>query len=53
MKLTKWLVKEFEKTQKQFGTESAIYNIYWLIAADIFRAAGVTDIKTRIRKLKV
>lgn len=53
MKITKALVRDFEKTQRDHGTEAAIYNIYWSIAASIFHAAGIGDIKTRMKRLKV
>lgn len=52
MKLNKQLVKNFESEQKQYGTEVALYNIFWLLAAEIFKIAGVTGIKTRIKHLK-
>jgi hypothetical protein len=52
MKLSKRLVKEFEKQQKEFGTEAAVYNVYWNIAAEIFKAAGITRIKTTLKHLK-
>ena len=52
MKLNKQFVKNFEREQIQYGTEVALYNVFWLIAAEIFRAAGVGGIKTRIKHLK-
>ena len=52
MKLNKQFVKNFEREQKQCGTEVALYNVFWLIAAEIFRMAGIGNIKTRIKNLK-
>ena len=52
MKLNKQFVRNFEREQKQYGTEVALYNVFWLIAAEIFRMAGIGNIKTRIKNLK-
>ena len=52
MKLDQKLVKCFEREQKQYGTDVALYNIFWLIAAEIFAMAGIGDIKTRIKHPK-
>lgn len=52
MKLNKRFVKNFEREQKQYGTEVALYNVFWVIAREIFRMAGVTGITTRIKPLK-
>jgi len=49
----KWklLTKEFEKDQKENGTECAIKNVLWNLAAEIMKATGVTRIKTSYKKL--
>lgn len=39
-------VKMFESDQKKYGTEVAINNIVWQIAADIMRNIDVTKIST-------
>ena len=46
-KLTKSEIKQFEMEQKQFGTEVALSNIYWLIGSEIMKKAGVKSIKTK------
>jgi len=53
MKLTESLIKQFENDQLQYGTEAAIYNLFWAQAAELFKDLGITDIKTRIKHLKV
>lgn len=49
---TKEYVRFFEKDQKQFGTETAISNLLWTVAADIMKQAGVKNIKTTYYKTK-
>lgn len=44
--LNKKLVKWFEAEQKEWGTETAIYNLLWSTAADIMHNIGVKHIKT-------
>jgi hypothetical protein len=46
MKLNNKTVKAFEKDQKAHGTETALYNVIWLIAVDILHGIGVKNIKT-------
>lgn len=46
MKLTDQVVKQFERDQKEHGTKVALYNIIWLLAADILKGIGVSHIKT-------
>jgi hypothetical protein len=50
MKVTKALVRQFENEQKQFGTQTAIENIVWLIAAQLFSNIGVNRIRTSYKK---
>ena len=45
MKLTDKVVRQFEAEQKEFGTKVALYNIIWLLAADILKGIGVKHIK--------
>lgn len=52
MKLTKREIKDFEKQQKEYGTETALYNVIWGIAADLLKDVGVTRIRTSCRKQK-
>lgn len=46
MKLTKKFVKQFEAEQKQYGTETALYNVIWQIASDLLKDIGVTHVRT-------
>lgn len=50
MKLNKKLVEEFELDQKQYGTETALYNVIWSIAAELLKGIGVRNIKTIDKK---
>jgi hypothetical protein len=47
MKLTKQFIKHFEQEQKSFGTNTALYNVIWLIASDLLKDIGITKIKTK------
>lgn len=49
MKLTKQRVKQFEQEQKESGTETALFNVVWSIAADLMKAIGVKRIRTSER----
>ncbi len=46
MKLTKNIVKQFESDQKESGTQIALKNFQWSIAASILKGIGVKNIKT-------
>jgi hypothetical protein len=46
MKITKNTIKQFEREQKSFGTDVALYNVIWQIAADILAGIGVKHIST-------
>lgn len=46
MKLTKLVVKHFELEQKEFGTEVALSNLLWSVAAQQLRDLGYNQIKT-------
>ena len=47
MKLTKQVIKQFEKEQKDYGTKVALFNILWSVAGDLMKDIGVTNIKTK------
>lgn len=47
MKINKRTIKHFEKEQKEYGTEVAIYNLIWLIASDLFKSIGCKRVKTK------
>jgi len=47
MKLTKYKVKWFEKEQKEYGTEIALYNLIWQIAAELFEDLEINKISTK------
>lgn len=38
--------KSFEQEQEEYGTEIALKNVLWNLAAEILRATGVKSIKT-------
>ncbi len=46
LQLNKKFVKWFEKEQKTYGTEVAIYNLMWIIGTDVLNKAGVKHIET-------
>lgn len=46
MKITNSLIKQFELEQKEYGTENAIYNLMWNIAAELLNDIGIRHIKT-------
>lgn len=46
MKITKQLIKFFENEQREFGTEVAIHNLLWTLAADLYKDLGIDTIKT-------
>lgn len=46
MKLTKSNIKKFEQEQKDHGTEVALHNAFWSLAAGILRGIGCTRIRT-------
>jgi hypothetical protein len=50
MKLTKKLVEQFEIEQKEHGTEAALYNVIWHLAADVLTDIGVTKLTTKDSK---
>lgn len=52
MKVTKVLVKRFEEDQKSHGTQTAIYNVLWLVADELFRDLGVKKVTTSHKKGK-
>jgi len=52
MKLTNQTVKWFEKEQKEHGTKTALYNLIWIIGADIFKMIGVKRISTSDKAYK-
>jgi len=47
MKITKTLVKQFELEQEECGTEVAIYNLLWQVAAEILNDLGLSKIRTK------
>lgn len=46
MKITKTIIKEFEKQQNKFGTKTALQNIIWQIASNLMKSIGVKRTKT-------
>jgi len=44
--LNKQLVKWFEAEQEMYGTETALYNLLWLKAANDLKGLGVTRVRT-------
>jgi len=46
MQLTKERIRFFEEDQKKHGTQVALYNIIWEVAADILKGVGVKRVKT-------
>lgn len=42
--------KQFETEQEEYGTETALKNVLWNIAAEILRSTGVKNIKTTYGK---
>ena len=46
MKLTKARIKQFEREQKEFSTHTALFNVLWQVAAQIFSDLGVKSVKT-------
>lgn len=46
MKLTRSAIRNFEKAQADHGTETALYNVLWTIAADLLKDIGCTRIHT-------
>lgn len=52
MKITKSVVRMFEDDQKEYGTETALFNILWQLAGDLLKDLGVTSIKTVLPKVK-
>lgn len=49
MKLTKRVITQFETEQETYGTNTALSNLLWAVAADIMTSVGVTGIKTTYR----
>lgn len=49
MKLTKRVIEQFEMEQDLYGTEVALSNLLWAVAADIMTRIGVTGIRTTYR----
>lgn len=41
------IVQEFEKTQENYGTEAAIHNVIWDMAARQLKIIGVKHLITR------
>lgn len=52
MKVTRKLVKWFEKEQRTYGTEVALANAYWLQADAQLRELGAKAVKVKYRKGK-
>jgi hypothetical protein len=50
MKVTKEIVAYFEEEQETYGTEVAISNILWNLAAEVLRDLGVRGISTIYNK---
>lgn len=50
MRVTKDIVSTFEYEQKTWGTELAIMNLLWQLAAEIYKDIGVTRIRTGYKK---
>ena len=46
MTITPAVVKQFEADQQAFGTTTAIYNIFWLKAAEDLGQIGVRRVST-------
>ena len=45
MKLSKPVIKQFEQDQKVHGTKVALYNVIWVLAAELFKDIGVKRIR--------
>ena len=45
------LAQIFEEQQKRFGTKVAIFNLLWIVAADLMGLIGVKCIRTSTRGL--
>jgi len=52
MKITKALVKRFEQDQKEHNTATAIHNVLWLVADEMFKDIGVIHVHTTYKKGK-
>jgi len=50
MKLTKKTVAMFEEEQQRYGTEVALYNVIWLLAAEVLQNIGVTRVRTTTKR---
>ena len=50
MKITKAVIREFERQQKQHGTAVAMQNVLWGVAANLLRDIGVNRIRTSYAK---
>ena len=46
----KLYVKQFKSEEKDFGTEIALKNVLWNLAAEILKATGATRISTSYGK---
>jgi hypothetical protein len=46
MKITPYVVDEFEREQQDYGTFVAIYNLLWNVAAEGLKDIGVRKIST-------
>ena len=55
MKITKSIIDQFEHERLYFGTEVALSNFQWQLAAGLLKDIGITAIKTSqsIRKKKI
>lgn len=47
MKLTAHVVRQFEQDQRTYGTKTALFNLFWLKAADDLIQIGVQQVSTR------
>lgn len=46
MILTNSRVKQFEQDQKDHGTKTAMYNLIWEVASNLFKEIGVKRVQT-------
>ena len=52
MKITKAKIKDFEEQQIEYGTEVAVKNLIWEVAADLMKDIDVVRLKTVYGKQK-
>jgi hypothetical protein len=53
MKITKVLVREFEKDQKLFGIAISLNNLLWMVASDMFKDLGVKRVQTTYKNPRI